>query len=174
MNTHIEGRTAKRIPFLSIEAAARGFTVTELIITVAIIAIVVGIGIPAFNRMAVNGNLRTAARDIMGDIANLKEGAMAYNQQLSIGFDTGANNYTLQRLPPNPDGTLTNINKSPASFGQGVQLAAVNGFAGNTITFLTRGTLNSGGNIRLTNNRGSTATITCNISGRCYVQFNMQ
>ena len=174
MNTRIEGRTVKRIPLLSIEAAARGFTVMELMVTVAIIAIVAGFGIPAFNRMAVNGNLRTAARDIMGDIANLKEGAMAYNQQLSIGFDTGANSYTLQRLPPNPDGTLTNINKSPASFGQGIQLTGVAFGAGTTVTFLTRGTLQQGGNIVLTNSRGSTATITCNLSGRTYVQFTMQ
>jgi hypothetical protein len=124
--------------------------------------------------MAVNGNLRTAARDIMGDISNLKEGAMAYNRSLSISFDTGANSYTLQRLPPNADGTVTDINKNPASFGPGIQLAGVAFGAGTTVTFLTRGTLSQGGNIVLTNSRGSTATITCNISGRTYVQFAMQ
>jgi prepilin-type N-terminal cleavage/methylation domain-containing protein len=168
MNTRIEGRTVKRIRLWSIKAAARGFTVLELMVTVAIIGIVAGIAIPTFNRMAVNGNLRTAARDIMGDIANLKEGAMAQNTQYSMIFNTGTNSYTLPLLP---GGTLAT--KSPASLGQGIQLTGVAFGAGSTITFLTRGTLSQGGNVVLTNSRGSTATITCNISGRTYVQFVM-
>ena len=41
--------------------------------------------------------------------------------------------------------------------------------------FLPRGTLSSNtGTVVLTNGRNSTATITINITGRTYVQFNMQ
>jgi type IV fimbrial biogenesis protein FimT len=144
----------------------------ELMITMAIIAIVAGIAYPSFNRMAVNGNLRTAARDIMGDISAMKEGAMAHNVQLSMIFNTDANSYTIPRLPP--DNPVVLIAKSPVSFGQGIQLTGAPFGAGTTATFLTRGTLSQGGNISLTNSRGSTAIIRCNISGRTYVQFAMQ
>jgi type IV pilus assembly protein PilE len=165
MNTSIEGRPSGRIRPLPNKAAARGFTLLELMITVAIIAIVAGIAYPSFSRMAVNGNLRSAARDIMGDIANLKERAMAENTGFSIVFDKNTNTYTFPGMAGG---------KSPASFGQGIQLTNAAFGAGTTITFLTRGTPQQGGNIVLTNSRGSTATITCNISGRTYVQFAMR
>jgi len=145
--------------------APGGFTVMELMITVGIILIVAGIAYPSFNRMAVNGNLRTAARDIMSDIAALKERAMAENTQYSITFDPANNRYS---FPGAVNG------KSVSSFGQGIQLAGAAFGAGSTVTFLTRGTLQQGGNITLTNSRGSTATITCLISGRTYVQFAMR
>ena len=165
MNTSIEGRTSGRIRLLPKKAEARGFTIIELMITVVIIAIVAGIAYPSFSRMSVNGNLRTAARDIMSDIAGLKGRAMAENTAFSIIFDTGNNNYSFPGMASG---------KSPASFGQGILLTQVAFGTGNTVSFLTRGTLSQGGNIVLTNSRGSTATITCNISGRTYVQFAMQ
>jgi prepilin-type N-terminal cleavage/methylation domain-containing protein len=152
--------------------SSRGFTLIEMIIILGIMAILLTIAYPNFQRYYINGNLRSAARDIMGDISAMKEGAMAHNVQLSMILNKDANSYTIPRLPPgNPVELIT---KSPASFGQGVQLTGTDFETGNTITFLTRGTLSQGGNISLTNSRGSTATITCNLSGRTYVQFAMQ
>jgi prepilin-type N-terminal cleavage/methylation domain-containing protein len=150
--------------------SSRGFTLIEMIVILGIMAILLTIAYPNFQRYYINGKLRSAARDIMGDISAMKEGAMAHNVQLSMTFDTGANSYTIPRLPP--DGTL--IPKSPASFGQGVQLTGTDFETGNPITFLTRGTLSQGGNIYLTNSRGSTAIIGCNLSGRTFVEFDMR
>ena len=164
MKKSTEGWNSKRIRLMPKKFTAWGFSVMELMITVGIIAIVAGISYPSFSRMAVNGNLRTAARDIMADIATLKERAMAENTQYSIIFNPGNNNYSFPGMA---------AGKSPASFGQGVQLTKAAFGKGTTITFLTRGTLSQAGNIILTNSRGSTATITCNISGRAYVQFAM-
>jgi type IV pilus assembly protein PilE len=165
MNTAAEGRRSRRIRLLPRKAAARGFTILELMITVGIIAIVAGIAYPSLNRMMVNGYLRSAARDIMGDMAALKERAMAENTQYSIVFDPAHNNYSFPGIP---------AGKSPTAFGQGIQLTGAAFGAGTTATFLTRGTLQQGGNVTLVNSRGSTATITCIISGRTYVQFTMQ
>jgi len=131
----------------------------------AIIAVAAGIAYPSFNRMAVNGNLRTAARDIMSDIAALKERAMAENTQYAITFDQANNTYSFPGMESG---------KSLCSSGQGIQLTGVAFGAGTTVTFLTRGTLSQGGNITLTNSRGSTAIIRCNLSGRTHVQFTMQ
>ncbi len=167
-------RTMGELRFALKRTQSHGFTVTELLVTIAIIAIVAGIAYPSLNRMASNGNLRSAARDIMADIATVKEGAMAYNQQFTIPFDANANTYTLPVFPPKGDGTWTTVTKSPVSFSPGIHLTGVSFGAGSTVTCLSRGTLNQGGNIRLTNSRGSTATIICLVSGRTYVQFTMQ
>jgi prepilin-type N-terminal cleavage/methylation domain-containing protein len=151
--------------------SSRGFTLLEMIIILGIMAIILTIAYPNFQRYYINGNLRSAARDIMGDISAMKEGAMAHNVQLSMIFDEpAANSYKIPRLPPDNNEGL--IVKSPASFGQGVQLTEAP--FGATITFLTRGMLSQDVNIVLKNSRGSTATITCNLSGRTYVQFDMQ
>ncbi len=164
------GRTMGELSFALKRTQSHGFTATELLVTIAIIAIVAGIAYPSLNRMASNGNLRSAARDIMADITALKERAMAENSGYSVDFNTGANSYTITRLS---DNTVIS-SKSPASFAQGIQLTGVAFGAGSKITCLTRGTLNQGGNITLRNSRGSTATIICLVSGRTYVQFTMQ
>ena len=66
---------------------ARGFTVIELIITMAILAILILIAIPSFQRIAINGNLKTAARDLIADFNALREKAMAENTQFDLTFN---------------------------------------------------------------------------------------
>ena len=149
---------------------ARGFTVIELIITMALLAILVLIAIPSFKRIAINGNLKTAARDMIADFNALRENAMANNTQcirpatgecFDLTFNLGNNTYTV-----NPASGLPNGGKSPARIASDIHLTA-----GTAVTFLTRGTLSQQGSVALTNSRGSTATITYNLSGRTYVQF---
>ena len=170
MYKRAEGRPSKRIRHLPAGAETRGFSILELIIAMGILAIVLAIAYPSYNRMVANGNLRTAARDIQSDIASLKGRAVAENSQFTVFFDTGANSYTITRIS---DGAVIST-KSPASFGQGIQITAAPFGGGTTIALLTRGTIQDAGNIQLINSRGSTARIVCNISGRTYVQFNMQ
>ena len=145
---------------------ARGFTVVELIITLAVLSTIMLIAFPSFQRMAINGNLRSAARDLIADFNNLKQRAMEENTQYVLTFSTGTNTYTCPGLP--------NGGKSPANIASGIRIASASFGGGNTVTFFTRGTLNLGGSVVLANGRGSTATITCNQAGRTYVQFIMQ
>jgi type IV fimbrial biogenesis protein FimT len=145
----------------------RGFTITELIITLALIAIVGAIAMPSFNRMTVNGNLRSAARDIQGRIAYLKERAMADNTQYALTFDKDNNRYRSSDMKAEEW-------KYASSFGQSIRITSVSFDEGSTVTLETRGTLAQAGNIVLANSRGSTATIRCNLSGRTYVQFQMR
>ncbi|KPK91975.1 MAG: hypothetical protein AMJ94_06205 [Deltaproteobacteria bacterium SM23_61] len=142
-------------------------TVTELIIILALIAVVGLIAMPSFNRMTVNGNLRSTARDIQGRIAYLKERAMADNTRYTLIFDKDNNRYRSSDMKVDEW-------KHASSFGQSIRIASVNFGGGFTVAFETRGTLAQGGNIVLSNGRGSTATITCNLSGRSYVQFRMK
>lgn len=131
---------------------ARGFTLLELMTTPALITIVAVSAIPPFDRMSVNGNLRTAARDIMGPISFLKEKAMAQNTQLTPTFEVGNNRYRSSDMP-------TGQWNSPTSAGQGIQLIQAAFGAGSNIVFEKRGTLQQAGNIILTDSRGSSATM---------------
>ncbi len=143
-----------------------GFTVTELIVAMGILAIVSGIAYPNFQRTVANGNLKTAARDLVADINSLRARAMADSSltapDRTMTFDQGNNQYSLPGMA---------AAKSPASFSADINLQAVP--AGGTFTFMQRGTLTPPGTVILMNGRGSTATITCNLSGRTNVQFNM-
>lgn len=156
---------ARRLPRR--EGGNRGLTVTELIITLALIAVVGALAMPSFSRMTVNGNLRSSARDIQGRIAYLKERAMADNTRYTFTFDRANNRYRSSDMKAEEW-------KYASSFGEGIQITYVNFGGGSTVTLETRGTLALAGNIVLANSRGSTATITCNLSGRTYVQFRMQ
>jgi len=145
----------------------RGFSLLELSVTMAIIAAIGVMGYSTFQRMAINGNLRTAAREIMGDIALLKERAMAQNTQLSIIFEPANNRYRGSDMDEDQW-------KCPTTIGRDIQITRAAFGSGRTIVFESRGTIRQAGNIELTNGRGSTAKITCNIAGRTYVKFIMR
>ncbi len=139
----------------------KGFTLVETFVVISILVISVTIAIPQFQRMAQNGNLRAAAKDIMGDFANMRGRAMAENANYAIVFDLANNNYTIPGQA-NP--------KTPRSFAGDITITAI---SATTLTFQTRGTIAPLGNktLTLTNGRGSTATITVTTAGRIYVEY---
>ena len=144
----------------------KGFTMLEGVMVFAIIAIVAAIAVPQFRKMAINGNLKAAAKDIMSDFASMRERAISGNQNYSIVFDQGNNRYTVPGLA-NP--------KSPAYFSSDIGITGVS-FGASPLIFQTRGTISPPGTntITLTNGRGSTATITVLTAGRIYVQYSLQ
>jgi prepilin-type N-terminal cleavage/methylation domain-containing protein len=149
----------------------RGFTLIELIITIAIMAILVAVAFPNFQRIVANGNLKTAARDLVADFNSLKESAIAENREYILTFPGGnAYEYTAPAAGGNP---AVDVIKRPSDISRDITgLAPSAGLV--AVNFRTRGTIDPPGNIVLTNRLGSTATITFNISGRTNVQFNMQ
>jgi len=147
-------------------SARAGFTLVETIIVIVIIIVVTAVAIPSFQKMAINGNLRAAARDIMSDFAFLKQRAMSENTTFNIIFDVAHNNYTIQ------GGGTTQI-KTPEYFANDIIITSASYDLGSTIRFHTRGTT-SFGTVVLTNGRNSTATITTNITGRTHVFFDIK
>jgi Tfp pilus assembly protein FimT len=143
----------------------RGFSLVELFTTLALISITTGIGYPLLQRFSLNGNLRSAARDIIGDFAALRQKALAESTSFSMTFDVAGNRYS---FPGVSEG------KTPANFGKDIRITRAAFGTIPTVTFLSRGTIHGAGSVTLTNGRGSTARITCNISGRAYVRFTMR
>lgn len=138
-----------------------------MLIVLILIAIVAGIGYGAFNRMAVNSSLRTAARDIAADFQLARQRAMAENTTLTITFDPANHTYT---VPTPGGGTLT---KALISYRGGITINSIN-IPGQAVAFQPRGTTQQWGTLILANGRNSTATITINSTGRANVQFAMQ
>jgi prepilin-type N-terminal cleavage/methylation domain-containing protein len=144
----------------------KGFTLPETLIVISVLIIVAAMAIPGFRKMATNGNLKAAAKDMIGDFATMRERAVSENQNYSILFDQGNNRYTVPGLA-NP--------KSPANFAGDIQISAIS-FGTSPLIFQSRGTVSPPGTntITLTNGRGSTATITVLTAGRIYVQYSLQ
>lgn len=81
----IQGSTARR--------AHGGFTLIELVITVAIIGILAAIALPAYTSFVVKGN-RSAAQSQMLDIANREQQYLLANRNYATKATLEANGYT--------------------------------------------------------------------------------
>ena len=139
----------------------RGFSLVELMIAIAVAAILGAIAMYSWQGYRDNINLKTATREVMSDIANSRQRAVAENTSYQMNFTNGASSYTIT--------SGSTITKNLADFGNDLSFTSGN----LQLTFLTRGISNNG-TITLTNGKGSTATITINITGRTNVQFTMQ
>jgi len=152
--------------------AQRGYTLVEMMITIGLIGILSAIANYAWQGYQDNTNLRTAAREVMSDIASCKQRAMGEGVNYCLQFADGSADYSLNAtscIAP----TKTEA-KSLTNFGAGLTVSDTN-FTLDRVIFLPRGTLFSNtGTITLTNAKGSTALITINITGRANVLFTIQ
>jgi prepilin-type N-terminal cleavage/methylation domain-containing protein len=154
--------------------ACRGFSLIELLIAMALVAIVAAIAVPQFQRYSTNTDLKTAAREVMGDFFNARQMAVENTAIIyRITFTVAGNSYVLSRsTPPAAWENVWPNPKSLASFGSGISLYNVNFSGGAVVNFQKRGTV-SAGTLILRNRLGSMAVITVNITGRTYVQYSM-
>lgn len=94
-----------------------GFTLIELMIAVAVVAILAAIAIPSYNRYVLRSN-RSAAESVMMDIASAQERYMIDNRSYAasttaLGYtlpDTVSSNYKIDTAPvagPPPGFTVT-------------------------------------------------------------------
>jgi prepilin-type N-terminal cleavage/methylation domain-containing protein len=145
-----------------------GFSLVELLIAIALVAIVSAIAVPQFQKYSTNADLKTAAREMSGDISAAKQMAVANNLDYRIAVNVAGNSYTLSRT----DTAAEVWTKSSESFGRGVSIDSTT-FSGAAVNFQKRGTV-SAGTLILKNRRDSEAEIKVNMTGRTYVKFTLK
>ncbi len=147
----------------------RGFTLIELIITVALMAIVGTIALPFFQGIAANGNLKAAAANLASDFSLSRQRALAENTMYRITV-ADTQNYSVEQctnigsacIDWNPIQT-----KNLGEFASDITFTS----AGATYVVQPRGIITPAGNIGLANGRGSTAALNIMPAGRTSVSF---
>ena len=170
----IEGRQRERKERMSYQ---KGFSLVELMIVIALMGIMAAIATPALQKYAINRNLKSAARDITSDFLMCKARAIAENTVYRIVFDKVGNSYEIGKgdsVSPFESFVPPQI-KYLSNFGSDIEydIGSPDFTFGQNCYFQTRGTVTNR-TLVLKNSRNSIAKITTNITGRTYVDFNMQ
>ncbi len=168
-----------------------GFSMVEMMIIIALVAIITGIGIATWDRYITNSNLREAARAIEADMKFMQRNARAnaftvtdvyfdtattVDADYKIIFNKNNNEYTMESRNKDTNDLLFTRTKKLYEIFDKKSMTRIDFLTGGVstliLTFHKRGTLSSLGKIRLINKRGSIAEITFTITGKIYVRFS--
>ena len=151
-----------------------GFTLIELMVTIAIIAIVSAIAIPGYMSWLPNYRLKSAVLDLEGNIQRTRLQAIKYNQTWAVLFDQangiyyvcsdpGVNGLWDGPVSMGGDGDIVERTVDLADYNAGVNFTAVSSTA---FTLSNRGLAGFNYTVNLTNQSGSSSyRINVSISG---------
>ena len=71
--------------------ATRGFTLIELVVTIAILGILIGLALPSFRQFVATQRLRNASFDLMASLMRTRSEAITRNGQVSMTKATTGN-----------------------------------------------------------------------------------
>ena len=149
----------------------KGVTLIELMIVIGIIGVLSAVSLYSWLGYQNNVNLKTAAGEVMSDIASCKQRSVSEGIRYRLTFSAGGNSYT---IAADPFTTALTQTKLLTGFGAGLSTISTT-FTMGQLTFLSRGTLSGiGGNVKLGISRGSEAKITVYVTGRTNVSFTMR
>jgi prepilin-type N-terminal cleavage/methylation domain-containing protein len=134
----------------------KGFTLLELMVTIVILCILLGLAIPGFSRWVPNYRLRGAARDIYSNFQLAKLTAVRDRARCGVVFDVANGRYQVIRSGPNrtfestssavggDDVVLKTVNFSEygsgVGYGPGSATASIDGVGfDNNVTFVGDG-----------------------------------
>jgi prepilin-type N-terminal cleavage/methylation domain-containing protein len=143
--------------------ADNGFTLIEMLVVMAIMAILAGIAIPMFSVMVPDYKLKQAAQDLYSNLQNAKMEAVRKNNPQQIIFNPGANSYQ------KTDGTTVTL----ASYGQGIifgkgnasDMTGIGAYTDDKAQFNARGMGLTEGCIYLTNSKKTAYAVCSRLSG---------
>ncbi len=146
---------------------ARGFTLIELIVVIALIAILTAIAVPGYQTFMVRSRLKGAARQVMSDLMNARMMAVSLNQKVKVHIEADGHTYEIWS-DADGNGTVAtnegvNISKDVHQDYHDVALSTTN-----DPIFNPRGAASQLGTVTVTNSAGS-RDITVAISGRVAV-----
>jgi prepilin-type N-terminal cleavage/methylation domain-containing protein len=150
-------------------ASERAFTLLEMLIVMALIAIVVSISVPMFQAYARNTNFKSGVREISSDFFAMKERAIAENRFYRISFNTTDGTYTLEQGASTGTPYTTVQTKNLTAFGDGIVISSASFGGAASVLFAPRGTC-SAGTVVLTNG-SKTGTVGTYVTGKTYVRI---
>lgn len=149
----------------------RGFTLTELMVVVAIMGSLAAVATPSVSRWLTSIRLESATRDIASTLQLARVKAITQNTSIRIHFDTTAHTYQMQQRHAAAPTTWNNVDKAK-TLPVGIRFVSV---TGNPVTFQSgRGSTLPGSNstITLHNTQGKTHAVVVAQTGRVLVRKN--
>ncbi len=144
----------------------KGFTLVEMMVVIAIMAIVSAIAIPNFYSYAAGMKLRSANRDLYSALQKTRMNAIRDNRRWSVIITDSS--YMVVDCGPDNDCNSNNINQLTTNISQ---YAGITITGGVPITFIfnSEGTCNAG-TITFTNPKGITSQVSVLPTGRIRMQ----
>lgn len=139
---------------------SRGFTLIELMITIALLAVVIGIGVPSYRSTIENNDIDRVTDLVTSTLNYGKTTAMAYNSPLYMTIDD--NTLIISSEFSVASGAQETLNQVQLSTADAEQVRYQ--FIDSPITFRSNGTLAQTNNIRYCNN-SNRITYTVELSG---------
>ena len=131
-----------------------GFTLTELMVTIAIVAILASLAIPNFIAWLPNYRLRSGAEEIQSTLQFARITAIKRNATATVAFDIANETYRAS-----VGGQAIRGGRMPA----GIDINSA--FGGTSVQFDSRGVASAAGTAVVRNNLGRSRTITVYITG---------
>jgi type IV fimbrial biogenesis protein FimT len=96
----------------------RGFTLIELVVTIAILGILIGLGLPSFREFIATQRLRNASFDLMASLMRTRSEAITHNGRVSMTKTTTTGNWDAGwAVIDNTAGTSTTVQAQQAFNG---------------------------------------------------------
>jgi len=148
------GPSKLKIQEMEIMRKNSGFTITELMVTIAVIAILASLAIPNFIAWLPNYRLRSGAEEIQSTLQFARITAIKRNATATVAFDIANETYRAS-----VGGQAIRGGRMPA----GIDINSA--FGGTSVQFDSRGVASAAGTAVVRNNLGRSRTIRVYITG---------
>ncbi len=140
-----------------------GFSLIEIMVVVAVMVVLAGVGVPAMQEMVVNQRIKTTTSDLFSSILRARSEAIKRNTDVSM---TPSASWNTGWTIPSPNAG------EPALLNLSTRSSIVVAGPANGITFSSAGRLKGTGNVtfNVSSTKGTPRCITIDLGGRPNVQ----